>query len=257
MLTLIPGLTFLKFAIIYPLCFWISVQDPLKQNFHKFHLGLPNIIGAMSILILCSLNISSIAKIWLSVWFGTFIILSASQWNKGSPHPLIFSFPFILGIFAYQITFSELISPNVIQTLTSLLAGFILCASLFAMNLGHWYLNVHGLPISHMKRSVHVLCMLLILRLIWNILSFTLGKLYYREELISLYQFILKMDGIFLLLGILFGILFPLASLYFVYGTLKIKNTQSATGILYVILIAILIGDLTYQFYLLKFGIAL
>ena len=54
-----------------------------------------------------------------------------------------------------------------------------------------------------------------------------------------------------------FGTIFPLVALYFVDGTLKVKSTQSATGILYVILIAILIGDLTYKYYLIQYGIVL
>ena len=58
-------------------------------------------------------------------------------------------------------------------------------------------------------------------------------------------------------MGIFFGALFPLFSLYFVLGTLKLKNTQAATGILYVTLCSVLLGDLTYKYYLIKFGIPL
>ena len=43
---------------------------------------------------------------------------------------------------------------GLIPLIAWLLGGFILCSALFAMNLGHWYLNVHGLPIAHLKRAV-------------------------------------------------------------------------------------------------------
>jgi hypothetical protein len=61
------------------------------------------------------------------------------------------------------------------------------------------------------------------------------------------------MEGIFLLVAFFFGTLFPLVSIYFVWGTLKAKSTQSATGILYVLLSAILIGDIAYKYYLLNY----
>ena len=61
------------------------------------------------------------------------------------------------------------------------------------------------------------------------------------------------MEGIFLLVAFFFGTLFPLVSIYFVWGTLKVKSTQSATGILYVLLSAILIGDIAYKYYLLNY----
>ena len=137
------------------------------------------------------------------------------------------------------------------------LGGLIFSASLFTMNLGQWYLNVHGLPISHLRKASCVLGGFLFLRLIWDMLMISSGHILYDGNDISLIKFMSKIDGFFLLIALFFGTLFPLISLYFVKGTLDVKNTQSATGILYVILTSILIGDLTYKYYLIKFGIAL
>lgn len=52
MLYTITLLTTLYFAFTYPLCFWISRHDPLKNNFHHFHLGLPVIVGILALFLL-------------------------------------------------------------------------------------------------------------------------------------------------------------------------------------------------------------
>ena len=49
MLTKIPLLTLLIFSVTYPLCFWLSARDPLKNKFHHFHIGLPNVTAGLCV----------------------------------------------------------------------------------------------------------------------------------------------------------------------------------------------------------------
>ena len=95
------------------------------------------------------------------------------------------------------------------------------------------------------------------LRLLWNIFQLAVGKIFYDYTMIPVHQFLFTIDGFLLSLGILFGTMFPLVTLYFVKGTLDAKSTQSATGILYVIVSAVLLGEIVYKYYLLKFGVSL
>jgi len=139
----------------------------------------------------------------------------------------------------------------------SILGGFILAACLFAMNLGHWYLNVHGLPISHLRRATYMFWGLCALRLIWDGYLVCTQTVYYQGEPIPLILFMQSLDGFFLWIAIFFGTVFPVIGCWFVKGVLDLKNNQSATGILYVLLSAVLIGDLSYKYYMVKFGIAL
>lgn len=258
MLILLTILTSLIFSVLYPLCFWISYKDPLKNNFHKFHIGLPNVIGGVTVVFLLFTDIPLETKLVVLLWKGVFIVASRISWKKQYPDALWMSIPSLPGIYAFYRVMADLTGAGgPIPLIAWILGGCISCAALFAMNLGHWYLNVHGLPLAHLKRAVNVFGVSLALRLLWDAWFLATGKVFYGGEWISLVRFMAGLDGFLLLIALMFGLLFPLASLYFVHGTLKLKNTQSATGILYVILCAVLIGDLTYKYYFIKFGICL
>lgn len=251
-------LTSLVFSVIYPLCFWISCKDPLKNNFHKFHIGLPNVIGGVTVVSLLFMDIPLATKLAVVLWKAVFIAVSRISWKKQYPSALWMSIPSLPGIYAFYHVMTDLTGAGgTVSLIAWVLGGCIFCAALFAMNLGHWYLNVHGLPLTHLKRAVNVLGFSLAARLVWDLWFLATGKVFYGGEWIPIVEFIAKLDGFFLLIALLFGLLFPLVSLYFANGTLKLKNTQATTGILYVILCAVLIGDLTYKYYFIKFGIYL
>ena len=268
MLFLIPFLTALIVAAIYPLCFWISFKDPLRNDFHKFHVGLPNFVGGVAVITLLFMEIPLYVKIAALIWKAALLSISNYFWKKGRVDHRMITLPCILGMSVILLVLNELVvKPLLVSGQfnssiiafwgATLLGGFVLCSALFAMNLGHWYLNVHGLPVSHLMRSVKVFGFFLVLRIIWDIAFILTGKVISQGESISILGFLQHLDGFFIWIAFFFGSLFPLISLYFVRGTLLVKSTQSATGILYVVLISVLIGDLTYKYYLIKFGLAL
>jgi len=162
-----------------------------------------------------------------------------------------------LGLVAFCMLHGHYISSKPLAIAISILSGLIFSAALYAMNLGHWYLNVHGLPLSHLMRANTVFWVLVGLRLVYDLLAMLTNKILYQGDMIALYQFMGRTDGFLLFIPIFFGVLFPFFSLYFVRETIKLKNTQSATGILYVILCAIVLADMAYKYYLIKFSIVL
>jgi len=257
MLGTITILTTLSFALIYPFCFWISYRDPLKNNFHHFHCALPCVVGGIVTVFIffseCPVPIKSQAIIWIVA----LLFVTAFYWKKESCHPLAITVPSLFGMYAYYNLQKFLFSPDISVFLISILAGLILASSLFAMNLGHWYLNVHGLPMGHLMRATNVFWGLILMRVLWDIVHFLTGRVFYDGQYHTLYQFVLTLDGFLLLVAIFFGTLLPFCVLYMVKEILKLKNTQAATGILYVILCAVLIGDITYKYYLIKFGVVL
>jgi len=255
MIAPISLLTALAFAAIYPLCFWISYDKPLKNNFHKFHIGLPNVIGGVVLVFIWFMDFPLSLKILVTLWKAIFISVSSYSWKKESPSPKLLLLPCLLGIYAFVSLQAHIIAPGWTTASIGILSAMIFCCAFYAMNLGHWYLNVHGLPMFHLTRSIYVFWILLGIRALWNAYYILFQTVMSREDIISIFQFIIRMDGFLLIIGIFFGTLFPLITLYFVKEVLKLKNTQSATGILYVILCAILIGDIAYKYYLIKFGI--
>jgi hypothetical protein len=257
MLSKITILTAYILAVIYPLCFLIHKKDPLKHNFHIFHLSFPNIIGGLVVLTALLSNMPFYLKGLLIFWQVWLSSTSFLEWKKSSPNPLLVSLPCFFGFYVFCELQSYYLGTSLINNLISILGGFVLCSSLYAMNLGHFYLNVHGLPIKHLKRATYVFWFCVLIRALIDTWYLVVGKVSYHEQLIPIREFILNIDGFFLLIALFFGTLMPLVCNYFVIETIKLKNTQSATGILYVILSAVLLGDLTYKYYLIKYGISM
>ena len=94
MLTTISILTALAFATLYPLCFMISFKDPLKNNFHKFHLGLPNTIGGVVLVFVWLMDFPLSLKIILTIWKAFFLFVSRYSWKKEYPNPKLGSADF-------------------------------------------------------------------------------------------------------------------------------------------------------------------
>ncbi|MBL8014039.1 MAG: hypothetical protein JNN05_09350 [Candidatus Omnitrophica bacterium] len=256
MLTIIPFLSFLLFSVAYPLCFWLSFKDPLKNNFHHFHIGLPCVTAGLSILGLYWLHGPIEVFIPAVIWFFLFLVLVYEYWNKKTVNAVVISVLCGLGVKVYILCHSYLLGWDFYGIISCILGGLILACAFYAMNLGHWYLNVHGLPLGHLERATIALGVLLALRLVWDVSMFASSAVMFNGEWRTIIFFVSRLEGIFLFLAFFFGTLFPLASIYFVWGTLKAKSTQSATGILYVLLSALLIGDIAYKYYLLNYHLA-
>ncbi|MCB9771798.1 MAG: hypothetical protein H6754_04555 [Candidatus Omnitrophica bacterium] len=258
MLFKISLLTSLLFSTLYPLCFLISFNDQLKNNFHRFHLGISCCVAGLSTIIFWFYPFAlKEQQVALIIWSIFLLIVAGYYWTKPSVNPVIITLPCIAGLIITLQILNTWIPLNFWIALLTILAGIIFCASLFAMNLGHWYLNVHGLPLHHLQRSVYVFWAAVALRAIADVYLLSSQKIIVHGELFPIYKFILSIEGFLLIIAILFGTIFPLICLYFVKGTLDVKSTQSATGILYAILCGVVIGDIAYKYYLLKYGIIL
>lgn len=255
MLVTIPLLCFLLFGVTYPLFFWLTAKDPIKHNFHRFHLACPVVIAGVALIGLWMIPMDQQLRLAGAAWLVAALCLTAYVWNKAGVNVWAVTALSLTGMFVFAGVYSALIARSIVEILVCILSGLVVSAIFYAMNLGHFYLNVHGLKIDHLKKAVLAFAVLLGLRLVWNIFFLLAGKLMYAGEERSVLSFINSLDGFLLWVAVFFGTLFPLIGLYFAFGTLKLKNTQATTGILYVLLSAVLLGDLAYKYYLLKFAI--
>lgn len=140
---------------------------------------------------------------------------------------------------------------------TDLTSVALLGSAASAMILGHWYLVVLDLPITALRRLTVLLIASLGLRSLVVGLAlagpFHAGLLEARHVALGVFD----PDGIFVWMRVLFGILGPLSLLWFIWKTVEIRSTQSATGILYVQLFLVLAGELLAKYLRVAAGLPL
>ena len=103
-----------------------------------------------------------------------------------------------------------------------------------AMTLGHCYLVVRGMPIDPLKRLTIATLVATILRIAVVAIALTAPGVWHEAAL---------RQGIFFWMRAGWGLLGPIALYPMVWGTVKIRSTMAATGILYVDVVAVIIGE--------------
>ncbi|HUP44085.1 MAG TPA: hypothetical protein VM779_01090 [Thermoanaerobaculia bacterium] len=125
--------------------------------------------------------------------------------------------------------------PHVLWTIAGALSTVALLGSVnLAMLLGHWYLVVRGMPIEPLKRLTIATLAATILRLAVVVIAIAAGGVF--EE-------IAVRQGIFFWMRAGWGLAGPLVLFPMVWGTVRIRSTMAATGILYVEVVAVIIGE--------------
>jgi len=144
-----------------------------------------------------------------------------------------------------------------IQAATDLTSILLLGAAAAAMILGHFYLVVIDLPIQALRRLTLLLVVALALRAI-VVGGLLLGPVAVglddaRRVALGLWS----PDGVFVWMRVLFGIAGPLSLIWFIWKTVEIRSTQSATGILYVQLFLVMSGELLAKYLRVAAGLPL
>jgi hypothetical protein len=121
---------------------------------------------------------------------------------------------------------------HVAWSIAGALASIALLGSVnLAMLLGHWYLVVRGMPIDPLKRLTIATLVSAIAKIA---LVFIVIAVAWPPPAIR---------DIFFWMRVGWGLLGPLALYPMVWGTVKIRSTMAATGILYVDVVAVVIGE--------------
>lgn len=123
---------------------------------------------------------------------------------------------------------------------SSLVMGF----ATLAMMLGHWYLVTPKLSITPLKRFAGGY----ILLSAWKALELAVAYLFYvgaswEMPKTEMGYALAHREVIFVLFRVTWGVLAPLGFSYWIWETVKMKATQSATGILYAAMVCTLIGE--------------
>ncbi|HEX8172285.1 MAG TPA: hypothetical protein VF824_17245 [Thermoanaerobaculia bacterium] len=122
--------------------------------------------------------------------------------------------------------------PHLIWSIAGALASLALLGSVnLAMLLGHWYLVVRGMSIDPLKRLTIATLVTAIVRIAVVAIAIVVAR---PERALT---------DIFFWMRAGWGLLGPLALYPLVWGTVKIRSTMAATGILYVDVVAVIIGE--------------
>lgn len=135
-------------------------------------------------------------------------------------------------------------------------SSLLLGAVTVTMILGHWYLVDTRLSIAPLRDGALLVSIAVVLR--WAAVLFALG--YGGWEVLRVSRaadFILSTNGLFFMFRSLMGLAAPLLLSVLIWQTVKMRSTQSATGLLYVALILVLFGELVSQFLLVRTGFPL
>jgi protein NrfD len=145
--------------------------------------------------------------------------------------------------------------PAATQVMT--VASFFSSAALLggactAMVLGHWYLVIPSLQVTHLQSIVKLHIASMVLRVVVVAAAVILAIVAWQPGFGPNFgRYVLSIAGIFFWQRVLFGLLGPAVLSYLTWETAKIQSTQSATGILYVDFFTVVVGEVLAKYLLL------
>jgi hypothetical protein len=125
------------------------------------------------------------------------------------------------------------------------------------MNLGHWYLVSKTLPFQLLARGTEAFGVLAAARVVFAVVALGLvARANVGEAGESLAALVDPMrDGFFFWSRVLWGLLAPVALAPFVVKTARMRSNQAATGLLYVALVFVMIGELLATYLSVRTGL--
>ncbi len=127
--------------------------------------------------------------------------------------------------------------PGLLSAVSVVTSGLVLGLTLAAMLLGHWYLNSPGMELEPLRRLLLLIALAVAAQIVVCSVGLV-GQMRSADEVSFSWL-------LFVVLRWSFGLIGVLALVWMTWQTLKIPNTQSATGILYVAVIGVFVGELT------------
>jgi protein NrfD len=137
------------------------------------------------------------------------------------------------------------------------IASFLSSAALLggactAMILGHWYLILPSMQVSHLQSMVKIHMASMAVRIAVVVAAVVFAIATWQPGLGPSFQrYILSVSGVFFWQRVLFGLAGPALLSYLTWETAKIRSTQSATGILYVDFFTVVVGEVLAKYLLL------
>ena len=157
-----------------------------------------------------------------------------------------------VALVAQAMSLSVGVATQLMTVLSFFSSAFLLGGACTAMILGHWYLVIPSLQVSHLQSIVKVHMASMAVRVAVVGAAILFGIVSWEPGLgPNFSHYIFSIAGIFFWQRILFGLAGPAVLSYLTWETAKIRSTQSATGILYVDFFTVVVGEVLAKYLLL------
>jgi hypothetical protein len=125
------------------------------------------------------------------------------------------------------------------------------------MVLGHWYLVLRGPSFAPLSRATGIVAGALVARAAVAAGSVFLQRELWGAKLEAGWMPFLVDPGVYVAARVVFGFLLPAVLAPLAWRCVRLRSNQSATGILYVNLAFVVIGEIIAEYFLISDGIVL
>jgi len=226
--------------LTFGLAFGMAITSPQKvsSGFFRNHLYVTLGLATLASVVLFQMSDSAA---WLAVTAAMASFFGAAFWLYESKRAGRLALWIVMtvslgGALLALPTYTHVELPRSLRLIAVATSGLLLGVTTLAMLLGHWYLNAPGMELEPLRRLINVAMTNV------GIQALVCGTGLAAE--LSSREFSLAWL-LFVALRWSFGLLGVFGLLWMARQTLKIPNTQSATGILYVAVIGVFVGELT------------
>jgi hypothetical protein len=147
-------------------------------------------------------------------------------------------------------------APIVLTVISFLTSACLLGGASTAMILGHWYLVIPSMDVALLQGMVRFHIGSVVVRTAVVAAAVFLAIVSWEPgAIVNFERYILSSGGVFFWQRVLFGLAGPLVLSYLTWETAKIRSTQSATGILYVDLFTVIVGEILAKYLLLSVAV--
>jgi len=203
-----------------------------------------------SALVICAAVAHALARDWSMVASDSTILASSAFFYLVLRYPrrLVYRLAaFLLAACYVLVTIAayhrSIGTPSLIWSSIGALSSIALLGSVTsAMLLGHWYLVVRGMSIEPLKRLAVATLICSIAKLLVVAATLAILARAGTEPGSGLYRVAVG-QGIFFWMRVGWGLVGPLILYPMIWGTVRIRSTMAATGILYVAVVAVVIGE--------------
>jgi len=162
-----------------------------------------------------------------------------------------------VALVAQAIAGSSGVATELMTVLSFFSSAFLLGGACTAMILGHWYLVIPTLQVSHLQSIVKFHMASMVVRVVVVFAAIGYAVISWEPGLgPNFSRYIFSIAGIFFWQRMLFGLAGPAVLSYLTWETAKIRSTQSATGILYVDFFTVVVGEVLAKYLLLATRVA-